>query len=1063
MTLTAAQARALEHLRAAYVGPEQGEDEVLIENRPSLQYAVGMLFPADDEVVAQHRGATGGSDPEQLVMADVEEGDVEEEDAMSPLAEDWRPSSAAISFVTDSESVLCDFSAGTYALIEDDGPQRWQRTGHDFRNIELVRDKAQLRQLFVGEVAFEIGTRWRPYGASHWLVTLHVRLRTKTTGEDRSDIPLMLFQVGLSARPADGARILEYDASRAIDVDPEAAELRLRYRSRKVFAVGHGMAANWETDEAGDCVRVRLDPVPHFVVPAIEQTGSDKLGDRARPALDLAFLATLDSEPAPVLEALGSFVKSFSSWVADQRTQASELGEDAESIAKRAGLTASRMRQGIDVLADPESGALRTAFALAMSAMRLQMRQAALSRGEEDPVPSWRPFQLGFLLVSLASTVDDTHPDRSLVDLIWFPTGGGKTEAYLALAAIVIFLRRLEHGPAGGGTAVITRYTLRLLTSQQFQRAASLICAMELLRATDPRVKGMSRFSIGLWVGNEATPGTRADAKYALDRLYKAQHPQDANEFQITECPWCLTELVPLKKDDARQRYGVRQVGKDVAFRCVYPACEFARRDLPINVVDELLYEEPPTFLLATVDKFARLQFKDSAGRLLGIRTPYRQPSLIIQDELHLLSGPLGTTVAVFDAVIQLLLSSADSTPKIIASTATIRASGSQVKGLYGREVALYPPAGIDGDATFFASPVASGKGRLYAGMMPQSVSQATALVAAASPLLELPRVLIGADGIGEHVDPYWTFVLYHNSLRELGRTGALLLDDINGRLGTRADRLGLELRTVHAARVLELTSRRGPEELPKDLRQLRLSADQSEEAVDAVLSSNMLSVGIDVQRLALMLMVGQPKTTAEYIQATSRVGRGSVNGIVVTLFRSNRARDRSHFETFRGYHDALYRSVEPTSVTPWSLSSRDRSLAGALIALLRHAVPVLSGDADAGAFDLSNARFRTTVEGLIERFLDLVGESEEEEQPAVDDQLWQLLRDWDRKAGEARDAGERLRYEHRQAGDRALVKRFGQTGDEWLVGDSMRSVEPNVAVEVQEPERKVQRAEDPA
>ncbi|MFP1602743.1 helicase-related protein [Microbacterium sp. 2216-1] len=1063
MTLTPAQARALDHLRAAYVGPEQGEDEVLIDNRPSLQYAVGMLFPSDDEVAASGSVPAGENDPEQFVMADVEEGDVEEDDATNPLAEDWRPSSAAISFVTDSESVLCDFSAGTYALIEDDGPQRWQRTGHEFRNIELTRGKAQMRQMDAGDVPFEIGTRWRPYGASNWLVTLHVRLRTRTTGDERTDIPLMLFQVALSAHPTEGARILEYDVSRAIDVDPEAAELRLRYRSRKVFAVGHGMAADWEMDERGNCVRIKLDPVPHFVVPAIEQTGGDDLDGRARPALDLAFLATIDSEPAPVLEALGSFVDSFSEWVADQRAQASELGAEAESIADRAGITVARMRQGIDLLADPTSAGPRAAFALAMSAMRLQMRQAALGRGEKDPAPAWRPFQLGFLLVSLASTVDDAHPDRPLVDLIWFPTGGGKTEAYLALAAIVIFLRRLEHGPTGGGTAVITRYTLRLLTSQQFQRAASLICAMELLRATDQRVKGMARFSIGLWVGNEATPGTRADAKYALDRLYKAQHPQDANEFQITECPWCLTELVPVKKDDTRRLYGARQVGNDVVFRCVEPACEFSHRDLPMNVVDELLYEEPPTFLLATVDKFARLQFKDSAGRLLGIGTPYRKPSLIIQDELHLLSGPLGTTVAVFDAVIQLLLNSAGSAPKIVASTATIRASGSQVKGLYGRKVALYPPAGIDDDTTFFASPVASGEGRLYAGMMPQSVSQATALVAAASPLLELPGVLVGADRIGDRIDPYWTFVMYHNSLRELGRTGALLLDDINGRLGTRADRLGLGLRTIRADRVLELTSRRGPEELPKDLRQLRVSADDSDDAVDAVLSSNMLSVGIDVQRLALMLMVGQPKTTAEYIQATSRVGRGSVNGIVMTLFRSNRARDRSHFETFRGYHDALYRSVEPTSVTPWSLSSRDRSLAGALIALLRHAVPVLAGEGDAGAFDLSDERFRATVEALIERFLDLVRESEEDETTAVDDQVGQLLREWDRKAHEARDAGERLRYEHRQAGDRALVKRFGQPGDEWLVGDSMRSVEPNVAVEVQEPQREVRRAEDPS
>lgn len=1062
MTLTPAQVRALTHLRDAYVGPEQGEDEVLIENRPSLQYAVGMLFPSEDEVAARGSVAAGEIDPGQLIMADVEEGDVEEGDAACPIAEDWRPSSVAVSFITDSESVLCDFSAGTYALIEDDGPQRWQRTGHDYRDVELTRGKAQVRQMAAGDVPFEIGTRWRPYGSSNWLVTLHVRLRTKATGDDRSDIPLMLFQIDLAARPVDGL-ILEYDMSRALDVDPEAAELRLRYRSRKVFAVGHGMAADWETDEFGNCIRIRLEPVPHVVVPAIEQAGSSKLNERARPALDLEFLATIESEPEPVLEAVGCFIDDFSDWVADQRVQASDLGQDAEAIAQRAGITTDRMRQGVRLLANPDSSALRSSFALAMSAMRLQMHQAAIGRGETDPKPAWRPFQLGFLLVSLESSVDDAHPDRSLVDLIWFPTGGGKTEAYLALAAIVIFLRRIQYGSAGGGTAVITRYTLRLLTSQQFQRAASLICAMELLRTTDPRAKGMAAFSIGLWVGNEATPGLRSDAKYALARLYKAQHPQDANEFQITECPWCLAELVPRNKDDTRKKYGARLVGKDVVFRCVEPACEFSRRDLPMNVVDELLYEAPPTFLLATVDKFARLQFKESAGRLLGIGMPYRQPSLVIQDELHLLSGPLGTSVAVFDAMIQMLLSQAGSTPKIVASTATIRASGAQVKGLYGRQVALYPPAGIDGDTTFFASPVASGEGRLYAGLMPQSVSQATALVAAASPMLELPGLLVGTERVGDRVDPYWTFVMYHNSLRELGRTAALLLDDINGRIRTRADRLGLDPRTVHADRVLELTSRRGPEELPKDLRRLRLSADDSPEAVDAVLSSNMLSVGIDVQRLALMLMVGQPKTTAEYIQATSRVGRGSVNGVVVTLFRSNRARDRSHFETFRGYHDALYRSVEPTSVTPWSLSSRDRSLAGALMSLLRHSVPGLAKDEDAGALDLSDDRLRNSVESLVGRFLALVRQSDEDEGDAVGEQVRRLLREWDRKAAEARRSGESLRYEHRQAGDRALVKRFGQAGDEWMVGDSMRSVEPNVAVEVQEPRQEARRAEDPS
>ncbi|MCC3297544.1 helicase-related protein [Arthrobacter caoxuetaonis] len=1048
---------AMAHLRRAYMGPEQGEDEVLF-NRPSLQYAVGLLFPVDLAGAVEPQAL----DAEAFLMADVGEGEVEESGAAPPLAEEWRPSSAALSFVTTGETIICEFSAATYGPILDDGPLRWKRTGHRVPAIKLTRGVASRKSLDVGGLQAEIGSRWRQYGDA-WLVTVHVRLLSESTGDDREDIARMLFQVDLQASPSDEGMIVEYDVARAIDVDQEAREIRLRYRDRKIFGIGHGMAAGWDLDESGKCTRVFLDPVPHFVVPGVEQAGGNDLAEAPRQALDLAFLESIDKDSEPVVLALKAFVDSFGVWVDGQKLAADSLGKDAQEIAFRSDLALKRMNAGATLLADPSQQQLRRAFSLAMAAMRLQMCQADIGRGKPHSEPAWRPFQLGFLLVALASTVDEGHDERELVDLIWFPTGGGKTEAYLALAAVVIFLRRLVNGTKGGGTAVITRYTLRLLTSQQFQRSASLICAMELLRETDDRVRGMAPFSIGLWVGNEVTPGTRDDAKYALNRLYKAQHPQDANKFQITECPWCLAELVPERKDISERQYGARLVGKDVVFRCVSASCEFSTRELPMNVVDEVLYEEPPTFLLATVDKFARLQFKEEAGRLLGIGTIYKQPSLIIQDELHLLSGPLGTTVAVFDAVIQLLLSRSGSRPKIVASTATIRSSSDQVRGLYGRDVALYPPASLDGDTTFFARPVRSGQGRLYAGLMPQSVSQATALIAAASPMLELPHILGDVEGDSGRLDSYWSLVMYHNSLRELGRTGALLLDDINGRLETRSERLEHKLRTVRAQHVLELTSRRGPEELPKDLRELRVEADESAEAVDVVLSSNMLSVGIDVQRLALMLMVGQPKTTAEYIQATSRVGRGDTHGIVVTLFRSNRARDRSHFETFRGYHDALYRSVEPTSVTPWSLSSRDRSLAGATIALIRHSFPALAGDAAAGAFDLANMRFRSALDRLIDGFLERVTNADPEELEAASDQVWKILREWDRKAESARAAGEQLRYERRKAEQPSLVKRYGETGDAWVVGDSMRSVEPNVSVEVQEPEREVQRAKHQA
>ncbi|PWJ26063.1 helicase-like protein [Branchiibius hedensis] len=1049
MSLTSSQQAALDHLRKAYVGPEGGDEEV-VWNPPNRRYAVGMLFPQEaiDRSESEHADDLD-------IEAEVETpGEVEERGAAVPVSEEWRPSSVAISFVTDRATAVCNLAGGTYEAVEGDGPPRWRRRPFFVEDLEMRRGRGP-HQISVNGVGVEVGSRWRAYG-SVYLATVFVRVREESSGDDRFDISKMLYQVALSVTLKDGGRFLEYDPARSFDVDDEAAELRLRYRDRKVYAVGHGMAADW-TFEEDLCTRIWLDPVPSFVVPAVETLALEADTPEAG-ALELAHLAKLDANPDVVLASLEAFVDAFGLWVSEQDQRVVGFGADqnvARRIVDRSERAVTRMRESIALLRQPDQGHIRTSFALGMAAMRLQMRQSEMNQGGESGEPRWRPFQLGFLLVTLSSTIDETHADRKLVDLIWFPTGGGKTEAYLGLAAIEIFRRRLLYGVSGGGTAVITRYTLRLLTAQQFQRAASLVCAMELLRRPgefgDARVRNMVPFSIGLWVGNEVTPGSRIEAKADLERLYKAARPEEANQFQVESCPWCGIALLPASRSEDRSKYGVRLVGRDVLVHCTSRDCHFSD-ELPVVVVDELIYEQPPTILLATVDKFARLQFNPDASRILGLGTTYRQPSMIIQDELHLLSGPLGTTVAVFDAVIQLLLSRGGSTPKIVASTATIRASDEQVKGLYGRKVALYPPSGLDGDRTFFSQPVSSGVGRLYVGLMPQALSQMSAVVAAAAPLLEIPEVLEADVDDTSTRDAYWTAVMYHNSLRELGRTGTLVVDDVNSRLRPRAERLGLSLRRVRADKVLELTSRRGPEELPNDLRALKRRADESDDAIDVVLSSNMLSVGIDIPRLALMLMVGQPRTTAEYIQATSRVGRGAVRGIVTTLFRSNRARDRSHFETFRGYHEALYRSVEPTSVTPWSLASRDRSLAGALVTLLRHTISSLTENAGASRMDLNDADLKAQIETLVSHFLAIVNDSDTSETANTDAAVWELLREWDNRAQRARLDGARLLYDRKGADDAALFKRFGQSGEGWLVADSMRSVEPGVAIDVREP-----------
>ncbi|MGW9031633.1 helicase-related protein, partial [Streptomyces sp. NPDC055722] len=329
MTRTKAQELALEHLRAAYVGPDGGEDEVVF-NLPDRQYSVGMLFPAGSS-------APGPEDTEQEaeVKADVVSGDVEESGAGVPLAEDWRPSSVAISFVTNRPTVSCDFSGGTYQPVPGDGPPRWRRSPFRFEKLELAQ-KVAPHNLVAGDVSLEIGSRWRPYGDAH-LVTVHARVRSKSMGNDRLDIGRMLFQVTLSVTPAPGGRFLEYDTSRSFDLDDESAELRLRYRDRTTYAVGHGMAADWEL-EGGECTRVFLDPVPAFVVPAVEPIGFDAQSEAAK-ALRLDNLSRIDTRPGEVVSMLDEFVKAFSDWVSEQEDRVDGFGVDARiarSITDRA-------------------------------------------------------------------------------------------------------------------------------------------------------------------------------------------------------------------------------------------------------------------------------------------------------------------------------------------------------------------------------------------------------------------------------------------------------------------------------------------------------------------------------------------------------------------------------------------------------------------------------------------------------------------------------------------------------------------------------------------------------
>lgn len=582
---------------------------------------------------------------------------------------------------------------------------------------------------------------------------------------------------------------------------------------------------------------------------------------------------------------------------------------------------------------------------------------------------------------------------------------------------------------------MITRYTLRMLTAQQFQRAATLICALELLRHEDPRLRASPEFTIGLWVGSPSTPNSYAEAFATAKNLLSASEPD--SPFQIAVCPWCGTPMFPRRRSSDLKAYGVRSTKHDFELFCTHDECPFAGA-LPVLVVDEQIFARPPTMLIATVDKFARVPWVAGSGALFGrSNVPFDPPSLIIQDELHLLSGPLGTTVALYESALLALIGWDGQKPKIIASTATIRSASDQVRRLYGAEVALFPPSGLTADDSYFARLDSNLPGRMYVGLMPQAHTQSYATVLACVALLEAPAVLAHDD---ETLDAYWTLVAYHNSLRELGRTVTIARDDVDNVLRRRAAE-DPDGRILHRNGVIELTSNVDPGELIQFMRRLERPVGDPD-AVDLVATTNMLSVGIDIGRLGLMLMNGQPKTTAEYIQATSRVGRAKVPGLVVTLLRANKPRDRSHYESYRAYHESVYRYVEPTSVTPWSLASRQRSLHAALAILMRHGAG-LNGNEDAGDFSSQDPLTRKAVRVLEEK----VWASEPEALDDTSEDLRLLVAEWELWARQSEARGFKLLYRSTDKDRQALLCDFGQRQEGWPTLHSMRSVDRQVRV----------------
>jgi hypothetical protein len=580
----------------------------------------------------------------------------------------------------------------------------------------------------------------------------------------------------------------------------------------------------------------------------------------------------------------------------------------------------------------------------------------------------WRPFQLAFILINIESMVYKTSAERDIIDLIWFPTGGGKTEAYLGLSAFAIFMRRLKKS-SDTSTAIMMRYTLRLLTAQQYQRAASLICACEYLRRKNAPLFGEGEINIGLWVGGETTPNTMDLAVKAYGKLYSGD--SNENPFLVLQCPWCGSQMGPVQKSDHTWEtpgYVREPIGRGkklrITFRCANEKCYFSTRktNLPLYIIDDDIYTRTPTLVLGTVDKFAMLPFRPQAQGLFGFKDGVKisTPDLIIQDELHLISGPLGSMVGHYETLIQNLCKETIDgkivSPKIIASTATISRAKEQCHALYRCEkenVFQFPPQGIEASHSFFAEESKSLNGRTYVGILaPGATSESSAAIRLYSGLLYAAKTMNVESE--EERDPYWTNIGYYNSIRELGQAATWIKSDIVHYLDVMYKRRYLDKQWGENYRNLrryiwrseELTSRIRSDKVTESLKNLDITyppqkvqeGEWEEHPIDICLATNMISVGLDVQRLGLMTVAGQPKTTSEYIQATSRVGRDftSAPGLVFVLYKPGRPRDKSHYEQFKAFHSKIYSYVEPTSVTPFSSPVRERALHAILIGLLR-------------------------------------------------------------------------------------------------------------------------------
>ncbi|MBK1735382.1 helicase [Halorhodospira abdelmalekii] len=1040
--------RLVDWLRKQLIGP--ATPDPLVDIRPMDRYPTGKLFP----VIA-------GEGLDAVSLSDEEDDD----DTTAPLDDNNHdaqpvrrrryipPSAVGFSFYAEGEDLRfqVNCAAAHYDRVGERDPSgrfstlKFQRTelgGEQEALLFTGPDRRDVLHDATGKARGGLDVQWRRCGKG-WIITVSLFNRQEiseitTAGgafaDDRDQ--KTLFEVQLSCF-IEAGKVGVYPRVEYALLSEEEQELELQYKHRRIYAVGHGAAVDWH--EIDGTVR----EIYSAFLPAVEvpQVTAD-VAEGGDEVLSIAFLAATEVGGANVSAELVKFVDGYADWVAAQEKELSLLEDTERSagtrITTRMNVAVSRMRRGIALLqTDPLAS---QAFALANQAMLDQMQRTDQINNKSRDLQAyrWRPFQLAFLLTVMESTIRDDDEFRDVVDLIWFPTGGGKTEAYLGLIAFLVVWRRLKFPSTGAGTCTVMRYTLRLLTTQQYHRATRMICALELIRRRTPEL-GAEPITVGLWVGDATSPNRYDKAKELVEQAATG-HSTALMRLVLENCPWCGTPFT------APHSY----VATDQSFRfcCTHRECDFGgheRGETPCNVVDEALYEHPPTLLIATVDKLARLAWEERAAAFFG-GDRHRPPELVIQDELHLISGALGSIAGIYEAALDTVLVRRGVHPKYVASTATIRMAAQQVERLYGRELAVFPPSGVNCDDSYFARtvPTSQRPGRLYLGYLAPGLDRQHCMAPLAAALFAAPEAVFDRDreDRSELLEAWWTQVVYHGSIKGVGSShNAFNIDvrDFYQRLADEHKESGQEFQRP-TAQIAQLTSRSSAEENAKTFSRLALPHTDAD-ALDALLATNMVSVGLDVSRLALMIINGQPLTTAEYIQASSRVGRSDVPGLVVTNYYRDQARSLSHYENFRPYHDSFYRFVESSSVTPFAYQARQRALHAALVIAVRHSCKSYLRNDGAGRFDPTDDNVRKTIEVLEKR----CGMADRERAPETAKHLMHLVERWSAEVELCRADKRSLNYQGLQrdkTSARLLYNHDDRIAGLWATLQSMRNVE---------------------